>query len=740
MPHALILTAIPVEYLEVRQHLKSLRKQKHPITGKNYERGKFIADNRSIWNVNVEIYRHLKSLRKDNLHTEKAYGEVRKFISNIQTIYNVVISELKKLLLGKRTRWDVTITEIGLSNSNAADVTTQAINYCNPDIIFFVGIAGGIKDVKIGDVVIADKVYYYEMGKDNKKFSPRPDIRRCSNVLIDQAKSIIGSEWSQRIINESMAIINPRAMVGAIAAGERVLGAKDSETYKLLRETYGDALSVDMESFGFLQSVANYPKVKALVIRGISDKIEDKNADDPIEGSENERQRRASCHASAFAFEMLASLEVSIPLQKLLRHGLHAMMLIILMRLIGILQPFELIAYDILMSSRPDEKMDNRIAIIEITEQNFQGTEISNEKLLALLTTLKEDYKPEIIGLDVYVDRPEKSGNKELIEHLRDANNNIISTCVIVSQKPESTPGGIPPATVPAQQLGFTNVPSEDVLGFNLLREPSFIRRYQLTPPTPTKDEQERLPSCDANFSLGFSLATKYLESKNFTPAQTVYNSEIYMENEEGYIEYEPKNIVIEELEAWGGYRWRDVEGYQVLLNYRSNKHGNSFLRVGIDEVIAEKVHKDVLANKIVLIGYTSDIPGQYPDHYYTPQSLRFPPGQRMPGVLIHAHLVSQILSSVIDDRIQIKVWSFYHDLLWIGVLSFISIGSIWLRPLMKLWLFAVIKTILIISMCWFLLSKLGLWVPLVPPTLVAYRITWKAHKLRVIENKWLTQ
>jgi hypothetical protein len=63
-----------------------------------------------------------------------------------------------------------------------------------------------------------------------------------------------------------------------------------------------------MEGFGFLSAAFAYPDIKAIVIRGISDLIESKNDDSPESGQEPEqiRQERASHHASAFAFEILA--------------------------------------------------------------------------------------------------------------------------------------------------------------------------------------------------------------------------------------------------------------------------------------------------------------------------------------------------------------------------------------------------------------------------------------------------
>jgi nucleoside phosphorylase len=243
MPCAVILTALRVEYLAVRKFLTDLHEEVHP-QGMVYERGVF--------------------------------GD-----------------------------WQVGIAEVGAGNNTSAVESERAIGHFEPDVLLFVGVAGGLKDdVKIGDVVAATKIYAYESGKvgDKDQFLTRPVVGNSSAQLVARARAEARKDdWRERLSSSEPL---PEVFVGAIAAGEKVVAAKESQMFKFLRSNYNDALAVEMEGFGVLNAAFAYPSIQAIVIRGISDMVEGKN--DPALGLEGDRQRTASIHASAFAFELLA--------------------------------------------------------------------------------------------------------------------------------------------------------------------------------------------------------------------------------------------------------------------------------------------------------------------------------------------------------------------------------------------------------------------------------------------------
>ena len=207
----------------------------------------------------------------------------------------------------ERVSWNVALVEIGMGNARAAFETERAIGHFDPSHCFFVGVAGGLKDVIIGDVVAASKVYGYELGKAQEDFAPRPDFGSPAYPLVQRARAVARSqEWHHRIAGQSKGETgqHPRAIVAPIAAGEKVVASKQSAAYKLLKESFSDAVAIEMEGYGFFQAAQANHSVEAIAVRGISDLVEGK-AEADASGS----QELAAQHAAAFAFEVLANIK-----------------------------------------------------------------------------------------------------------------------------------------------------------------------------------------------------------------------------------------------------------------------------------------------------------------------------------------------------------------------------------------------------------------------------------------------
>jgi nucleoside phosphorylase len=249
MPRAVILTAHSDDYQAIRAHLADVEEETHP-QGTVYELGQFSANGKT---------------------------------------------------------WEVAITEVTAGNSDAATETERVITYWQPNVVLSVGVAAGLKDVTAGDVVAAIEVYGYEAGQVTASgFLPRLNLGLASYVLEQRAKAEAKREhWLERIQREEQNW-TPKAIVGAIAAGEKEITSSQSEIYQLLQSNYGDALAVDVTGYGVLKAIHANDGTNALIIRGITHVIEQDVTIDPAKS-----RIVAAQHASAFAFEILAKLEAA---------------------------------------------------------------------------------------------------------------------------------------------------------------------------------------------------------------------------------------------------------------------------------------------------------------------------------------------------------------------------------------------------------------------------------------------
>jgi nucleoside phosphorylase len=206
--------------------------------------------------------------------------------------------------VGRFDEWVVAVAESGEGNANAAATVERGIARYSPDVALFVGVAGGIKDVSVGDALVASKVYGYERGKDTgEDFKARPVVQLPAYALDQRARAIrLKADWRKRL-DTNLRHTNPTIYIGAIAAGEKVVSSSSGKIAQFLKENYGDALGVEMEGQGFLEGVHINAPVQGCVVRGISDLLDGK-ADADKAGS----QEIAADVASAVAYEMLATL------------------------------------------------------------------------------------------------------------------------------------------------------------------------------------------------------------------------------------------------------------------------------------------------------------------------------------------------------------------------------------------------------------------------------------------------
>ncbi len=354
--------------------------------------------------------------------------------------------------------------------------------------------------------------------------------------------------------------------------------------------------------------------------------------------------------------------------------------LILGLRQLGILERAELSTFDLFTRWQSHSNLDDRLLIVAVTEEDIEKLGKSDQVLNQLITKL-EQYQPQAIGLDIYRDLPSEPGHIELITTLQ-VSNNVIAVCQSGSDR---SAGVGPPATVPVERLGFSDV----VVDFDGL-----VRRnlLALTPDPNSK--------CQAASSFALQLALQYLRNQGLNWQKTA-KGELLI----GSTRFKP----IEK--QTGGYQSVDPRGYQILLNYSSPQVAQ---QVSLSQVLTGKINPSWVKDRIVLIGVTAPSGN---DFFFTPYTA----GQqnfRMAGVEVHAQMVSQILSAVLDRRPLIWGWPEAVELIWVW--AWVGLGTIIAstirRPLLLL-LGGAAGLVGLSGIC-YLLFIYGGWVPLVPSAL----------------------
>lgn len=370
-------------------------------------------------------------------------------------------------------------------------------------------------------------------------------------------------------------------------------------------------------------------------------------------------------------------------------------------------QELELKAFDHLMSLRQHEAEDSRLLIVTITDEDvrndndvdFRSSHLGDATLAKLIERL-EKYKPKVIGLDMHRADPQKQGRDKLINRFQ-RNKNIITVCSF--GKSANSPSYNPPSEFSEKQrkyqVGFSDFDVDKQADNN----GRFVRRQLLS--YDSKKFSPSSPLCNTPFSLSLQLAHRYLNLNNTKSPITIENGK-----------WKFGQTIIEPFAArTGAYQQLDGSS-QILLNYRSKEPAKT---VTLSKVLNETLNNNLVKDRIIIIGYAND---NSTEESVSKDSFDTPYG-RMPGVLIHAHMVSQILSFVMEKRPLLWVLPQWHDIQWgdaVLVLVCSVTGGVlalcFRSPLQAL-LAGGAATLIWHQICLVILIQGG-WMPFVPSTL----------------------
>lgn len=362
--------------------------------------------------------------------------------------------------------------------------------------------------------------------------------------------------------------------------------------------------------------------------------------------------------------------------------GLLVFLVIVGLRFGGHLEMLELGAYDWFIRMAPKlPGGDSRITLIEVFESDIHAYgrwPLTDETLATAMKAVLKD-KPRAIGLDIYRDILVPPGSEELN--------------AVVSGNPQ---------VIGVMKFGETGVRplavliNTDQVGFNdIIVDPGGIVRRALL----FMDDGENVYT-----SFALRLAALYLQSEGIAPETSQENPE--------YVRL--KNTTITPFEASdGGYIQADARGYQFLLDFENA--GKPFRSYSLSDLLSGNVPSDAITDKIILIGVSAE---SVKDFFYSPLNRGFEEAQSVPGVVLHGHIVSQLLRFALDGTAPMKTATEAQKLFWIFFWSLAG-GLIGFR-MRTVWRFVmmIMGGLIVLFVVAFAAFLARWWIPLIPPSL----------------------
>jgi adenylate cyclase len=356
--------------------------------------------------------------------------------------------------------------------------------------------------------------------------------------------------------------------------------------------------------------------------------------------------------------------------------------IIFALRLTGMMQGVEWMALDRFFQLRPPAAVDARITLVEIAELDLQriGQYPMSDRVLAEALKNLQQYKPQLIGLDIYRDLSIAPGKASLDQVFQDSDN-IIGIHKIAGERVAQSP-----ILMERNQVGFAD---------QILDGDGKVRRALLSVRTDGK----------VQFSLGLRLAIDYLKTKGIVP---------HPHSDQSHQMQLGKATLMPFRSDDGGYVRTDAAGYQILMNFRGTRP--QFVTLSMTDVLANRISAESIRDRIVLIGYTAE---SVNDLFQTPYGSRIigVPTQ-MAGVVLHANVVSQLVDAALGERPLLRVLNEPVEWLWILLCAAVGAALAWQIKTSGMIAIAVVIAIAGIVGGAYLAFLQGWWLPVVPASL----------------------
>lgn len=298
----------------------------------------------------------------------------------------------------------------------------------------------------------------------------------------------------------------------------------------------------------------------------------------------------------------------------------------------GASRQWELLGLDRLLMMRPTESIDDRIIIVTIDERDLANSpdrqSISDRSLAKAIDRIVAA-QASAVGIDIIRDG---QIDQRLIEAYQN-HQNVIGLAKILPPDELAPPLGLAP-----DRVGFGDY-EPDLDGA--------VRRATLA-----VFKKDRSTFAPPKYSFAFQIARLYLEQQGRK------------------IQIDSDRLKLGSHSISPLANTNSLEGSQyfdTIVNYRHIYP--AFKTIKLADVLAGKTQ--MLKHKIVLIGYTATSKQDFVNTHVIPNPEI---NGNIYGVEYHAQVVSQLISTALNDRISIQPLPIWGDYLWISI-STIGMG-----------------------------------------------------------------
>ncbi len=369
---------------------------------------------------------------------------------------------------------------------------------------------------------------------------------------------------------------------------------------------------------------------------------------------------------------------------------------IILANMLGGFHLLEWATLERFFALRPQKPHSERILVVAIDEQDISQIGKGQIPDAALADAIKriQAAKPVAIGMDLYRDLPIEPGHQEFVKVLK-TTPNLIGVKKIIEKQ-------VAPPQILSQldRVGLADV---------VLDSDGKVRRGLLS---------AEVNNGIVDTSLAARLSVMYAESKGIKLEA--------LDNKQTILRLGKAVFVPLQKHQEFNYYGADLGGYQILLDFCGFE--DSFDSVNLRDILSNSVPNNQIRDRIVLIGVTASSGNDFFSVGY--RRSWGSENERMPGVIVHANLISQILNAAIDAKPLLRGWSVAAALAWVLWWSGVGSAISWLlleihvsrRGLILglLFLTIILLAISIITIN-FVIFLTSYWVPSVSPILALF-------------------